>query len=352
MGKILRITMADVGVAAGVSQAAVSLALRNHASIPPATRERIRAAARKIGYHPHAGISSLMAQIRSKRRVKFGARLAGVTNWSGPGESWQFPAWRVQWESARRRATELGWGLEEFSIGQRGLSVPRLASILQARGIEGVIVFPLSTHSILPLPWEKFASVAIGYTLESPLLHRVVTAHFDSVPIALEQLRLRGYRRIGIALDGRLSVRVHRCWLAAFCAFGFEAAGIDPSAIAVLPAIGTKSALRKWVKSFRPEAVLYGGPYPIRRWMEESGLSAPDEIGIAGLADFRPDEGCAHIDEGWHHIGSAAVDNVVGQLSRGERGVPSHAVLSLIRGEWIDGDSVRPAPAAHSVAVK
>jgi len=42
--------MRDVARAAGVHQTTVSLALRNHASIPAATRERIKAAAAELGY--------------------------------------------------------------------------------------------------------------------------------------------------------------------------------------------------------------------------------------------------------------------------------------------------------------
>ena len=342
MGKIIRVTMADVGRAAGVSQTTVSLALRNHASIPSETRERIRHFVRELGYQPHAGISSLMAQIRSKRPVKFRATLAAVADWSDPSGFRKFPTWRSQWQGARQRAQALGYGLEEFWIGRNGLSATRLASILQARGIEGMIVFPLATSEPLPLPWDRFASVAIGYTLEAPLLHRVVTAHFDAVLLALEQLHARGYRRVGLALDERLSQRVHRSWLAAFCAFGFETGKINSSAIGVLPNNRPKSAFVRWVRSFRPDAVLSGGPYPVRQWLKEIGLAAPRDIGIACLADLLPDEGCARINEGWHEVGAAAVDGVVGQLSRGERGLPSHPVLSLIRGHWVEGDSVRP----------
>lgn len=48
MGKILDVTMADVGRAAGGSQTAVSLAMRRDASIPPKTRDRILSVARRL----------------------------------------------------------------------------------------------------------------------------------------------------------------------------------------------------------------------------------------------------------------------------------------------------------------
>lgn len=348
MGKVVHVTMADVGKAAGVSQTAVSLALRNDPSIPSATRERIRVAAHRLGYQPHGAISSLMAQIRSKRPRKYRPTLAALTDWPDLAEFKRYPTWRLQWEGARQRAKELGYSLEEFGMGRNGLSAARIAKVLEARGIEGVIVFPLSNGRALALPWERLASVAIGYTLELPLLHRVVTAHFDSVLMALEQLRVRGYRRIGVVLDEQLNLRVHRSWLAAFCAYGFENGRISPRAIANLPAVGAKAALGRWLRSYQPDAVLCGGAYPIRKWLRELGRSAPESIGIVCLAALLPDEGCACIDEDWLHVGAAAVDGVVGQLSRGERGIPSHPILSVIRGEWIDGDSIRSLPEQNS----
>jgi len=42
-------SLRDIAGAAGVSAATVSLALRNHASIPETTRERIRAVAAEMG---------------------------------------------------------------------------------------------------------------------------------------------------------------------------------------------------------------------------------------------------------------------------------------------------------------
>src|SRR5215212_6454301 len=46
-------TMKDVAIAAGFAPATVSLALRNHHSLPVATRERIWTIARRIGYRPN-----------------------------------------------------------------------------------------------------------------------------------------------------------------------------------------------------------------------------------------------------------------------------------------------------------
>ena len=58
--------MKHVAAAAGVSLAAVSLALRRDRSIPEATRARIEAAAARLGYRPNPLVAALMADLRGR----------------------------------------------------------------------------------------------------------------------------------------------------------------------------------------------------------------------------------------------------------------------------------------------
>ncbi|WP_163507337.1 substrate-binding domain-containing protein [Fodinicola acaciae] len=55
--------MRDVAAAAGVSVAAVSLALSGNPRIPTETRDRIAAVAREMGYRPHAGARALRTEL-------------------------------------------------------------------------------------------------------------------------------------------------------------------------------------------------------------------------------------------------------------------------------------------------
>lgn len=347
MGKILPVTMGDIARCAGVSQTAVSLAFRHDASIPVPTRRRIQETARKLGYRPHAAISTLMAQIRARRPVKFQSVLAAITTWGSRQEREQHLTWKLQWEGAQRRAAELGYSLEEFWVADPAMTTRRLSTILRTRNIDGVIVFPVNRPAPLNLPWDQVAAITVGYTLEAPLLHRVATSHYDAVLIALERLRTRGYRRIGLVLDGQMNDRGHRQWLAAFSAFGVEPGRAASTAIADLPAADPRTRLQRWVAAYQPDAILVGGSYPIRRWLEEFGLLAPEHVGLVRLAHLLPDEGCSCIDESWSLVGAAAVDLLVGQLHRGERGIPASPLVTLLRGTWREGGSVRPEEAGN-----
>src|SRR6516164_7453881 len=62
-----RVTLSDVAAASGVSRATVSFVLRNSPdqSISPATRERVRQAARDLGYVPH-GIARALREGSSR----------------------------------------------------------------------------------------------------------------------------------------------------------------------------------------------------------------------------------------------------------------------------------------------
>lgn len=76
------------------------------------------------------------------------------------------------------RAKELGYLLEPFWLRAPGMAGRRAATVLQARGIESVIVAPLpdGAHT-LDFGWESFAVTAVGHSLEKPELHHVESAH-------------------------------------------------------------------------------------------------------------------------------------------------------------------------------
>lgn len=244
---------------------------------------------------------------------------------------------------ARARAAQLGYALEEFWM-EPGMPQRRLISVLNARNIEGLLIFPLPTPGTLSLPLSRFSVMGIGYTLIAPQVHRVVTAHFDAVLIALGQLQKRGYRRFGLVLDEQLNPRVRRNWQAAFLAYGLQFAQVSSEAILLLPPEGDSAPLARWMRSFRPDAIICGGSHPIRTWLVNLGYSVPEEIGIVRLASLRPEEHCAHIDENWHEVGATAVELLVGQIIHNQCGVPRRPNLTLVSGEWVEGDSLRKRP--------
>ena len=73
-------TMQDVAQAAGVARSTVSLALRGDRSIPPATRDRILAVAKRMGYRANPLVSALMSALHARRTSHKHTVLAYVTS--------------------------------------------------------------------------------------------------------------------------------------------------------------------------------------------------------------------------------------------------------------------------------
>lgn len=340
MGRILAVTMTDVARAAGVCQATVSLALRKHPSIPEATRQRIDETVRRLGYRPHGAISALMAGIRARRPAVQRATLGAVTSWAMRDAA----SGRAEFIGARRRARELGYALEEFRWEGPGTA---LDGQLARQEIEGIVIFPLAAPGSIALAWENYAAAAVGYTLEEPSLHRAATAHYDAVIIALRELRERGYRRVGLVLEAAANELIERKWLAAFSVFQFETAHCDPRSVLLVESAG-RSAFARWCREYRPDSIVCGGAVPVRRWLRELGWRVPGDAALVTLNASPERRALAGVDERPELVGAAAVDLVVEQLHRGERGVPADAREVFITGGWVEGRSVRRRPGANS----
>jgi LacI family transcriptional regulator len=101
------VTQQDVARETGLSQTAVSLALRNRPDIPAATIRRVRAAARRLGYRPDPLISAPMARRQRRRKGSFRAKVAFLTGFVRR-EKWRPSACASgSFDGARRAAANI-----------------------------------------------------------------------------------------------------------------------------------------------------------------------------------------------------------------------------------------------------
>src|ERR1043166_524667 len=129
----------DLARALGVSQGAVSLALRGDLSVSKALRQRTQRLAKRLTYRPNPYVNSLMAQVRSSRRIRAKGVIAVVVD-HYPEEKWRkHESYRVYLNGAAQTAERLGYPLECFFLAASGLSATRIDQILHARGIRGLI---------------------------------------------------------------------------------------------------------------------------------------------------------------------------------------------------------------------
>ena len=319
----------DIAKAAGVSAATVSLALRNHASIPPSTRERIRLLAAEMGYARNPRVAELMNHIRRNRSV--GALAENVALfWSdfSRDQVTEF-SYLVDFEQgARACLQENGYGLECY-YQDPDRRPERLEKMLRAKGIRGLILAPLmqSPAQTLAWKWENFSVMIAGSAHWEPAFNRVSFNHFAEMATIMHQLHAGGHHRIGLVVDSLLDERSQHTIIGGFWA-GLE---LDvPKREAFFEAKSdSRRDFLKWVKTYRPDSIIVAYP-PALDWIEASKPSIP--LVLRMVQDGREYSGHPGILQDFKRLGQVAAEQLIGQLQRNEVGIPHDPLQTSITG--------------------
>lgn len=335
----MKVTMGDVAKLAKLSRATVSLALRERPEIPEATRLRVRQAAKKLGYVPHPLVSALMAT-RRKKRTEFQSTLAFLTAYP-TRDGWRKTSrgYAALYTGAKARAKALGYALEEFWAHEPGVDGARLTSILKARGIHGIILSPLPAENgeLLPLDWSAFSVLAVGYSVRTPGFHRISHDYFHGMSLALQHGRAKGYRKIGLFLDRRVSRVISNLWHAAYLVEQHT----SPGAMEIAPLLANRwddPALISWLKAEQPHALI-----SLDSWRLQEINRVPPTLPLICLNADESPHPLPGIARNFSQIGEAAVDRLVSLLQTNQRGALHRAQTVLIEGEWSHDELLSPA---------
>jgi LacI family transcriptional regulator len=331
-----------------LSVATVSEALRDSPRVTAATRERVQRAARRAGYRPNPLLGAVMSAVRRTRHQHYRGTLALVdTVEENPAQYLLFHRQIVA--GARERAKQLGFQVELFWLGERSpaLNRKRLAQVLRARGITGVVLLPFNTaQDLSSFDFSQLSAVQMDHCLLAPRLHTVLPEHYMSMRAALERLRRSGYRRIGLCLEERKDARLSYKWTAGFESFARN----HPPGATVPPMLSGKLTAEKvqaWFRRHRPD-VIVGHVPAIADWIRALLPKSAPEIGFFNLNLTESPRPCAGFDLGPRRLAAAAIETVVAMLHRQERGVPAYPQTITLEAEWIDGPTLRRTPSSGS----
>lgn len=332
--------MKDIAAAAGVSASTVSRALGMDPQIPDDTRLRVQKIAAKLGYRPDPLLSAFARQRRGKSTGSEITTIAYVTNFPTSDEWRSNPFYAPLFRGASEQALRNGYKLEHFWLRESGMTGEGLSRILYNRGIGALCIAPMpAARGRLRLDWARFSCVTIGYSLLRPDLHRTTPHHFHAILVAARKLWKLGYSRIGFCLYEGTSSRVDDLWLA-----GALLTGRHHPGAALRPFLFNDDTLRDipaWAAAEKIEVIVSDNQHVLRE-LRRQGVRAPGDIDFATLNWVGTEPEIAGIDQRPASIGAAAVDLVIAQLRRGERGVPEIPVTSMVEGVWVDGPSVGP----------
>lgn len=338
-------TIRELAELCGVSSATVSLALRGHPRIPPATRDRILSKAEEVGYRCNPMVSALLSHVRARQSPSF-QEVIGVLSAKDTPLRKRTPYNRVLAQGILDRAAYLGFGIDFFAA-DGSVSGRRLDQVLLSRGIRGLIVDPSCQDVEVPeLDWGRLSCVLMTYRQDDRGMRRVIPDQYHNMEDLLLELERRGYRRIGFYNLKHFEERVHGHWSAAFLRYqiGLPARRKVPIQLSL---DWDSGRFVSWAREARPDAVVCPH-WDSVVWLRKAGLSVPGDIGVAA-PNWNPlHPQVTGIDQNPADIGAAAVDVVVSQLTRNETGKQTKPRLTLIPGQFHEGSTVRPPPASDA----
>jgi len=333
-------TLADIAAKAGVHVTTVSLALRDHPSIPPVTRARIRDVARKFGYQRDPLLDALNFHRARRNQQPRSVNSAFVVH---AGTTRLFSGSHYQplvYAGAKAAAEARGHTLDIFVVGQGHLAPARLNTILNTRGITGVL---LSTFEIdieqLDLDWDQFCAVKIECLHLTPHLDAISNDQLQVARLAMQQLRRLGYRRIGLA-----TAREDQTRLAESFGMGvlIEQASL-PEAECVPPLIFSLAEVPQlprlipaWMQANQIDVI-------ISNWIElfetfaTAGIRLPENVAFACL-DVPPTmPHVAGVVQNHRLVGQRAMEQLAIMTDAYQRGVPEAQTITFIPGYWQNG---------------
>lgn len=337
------VKMADLARHLQLARSTVSMALRHHPEIAAATRERVHAAAAQLGYRPNPLVSALMASLHQSRPAAAGTVLAVIDQHPADADWRTLPLLDLLAAGLAGQAQRLGYSLQSFKLGRGGLSPARLASVLRARGIRGAVLAPVpNAGPSFFRGWEHLAVATMNWSVAEPAMHRAASHYFHNIGLAWDQLAARGFRRIGFVYNRAHSERIGHAYLGGFLSRHHRQAPaqrVEPLLTDAVVEL-TVERLRQWHRRERPDAVIFAeGSFVLPRLREIARV--PAELSLAVLETGSAPPGCAGIDERSALVGASALDLVVNQLHRNERGLPAVPQVVHVPGTWRDGDTVR-----------
>lgn len=339
-----RPTIRDLAKASGFSRSTISAALNNRANISEATREKIHQLAEEMGYRKDAKIDQLMGYLSLQKSSKDLLPMAWLYA-NDDEDEWTRHFWRSPlFDGAKAHAEKNGYRLEPFWLRSEGMTVSRMRTILRTRGIGGIILAPpFDCPEYSEFDFDGFACAELqndpqhlGFNVACPDF----TYNFD---LAWKKVSELGYRRPGFCSIETVSRYQNEIRESRY--FWHQQKLAKKNRISVFSYDQNKAwrdEFLKWIESECPDVLLINSG-SIPSVLKRAGYRIPDDLGLISLNEHAEKSAfaCSGVDQNSLAQGAAAVDIVIGHLSRGEQGAPALPRSIQVKGSWVDKGTVR-----------
>ncbi len=334
-------TCADIATACNLSPSTVSRALNNHPAIPEKTRELVLKTAKKLGWRPNPLASAYMSHLRSTRPSSFKALLGVVVDYPIADGLNEVPSHVMQsFNGFKARAVQFGYGVKMFSLVDPGVTPASFGRSLVDWNIPGLLLTSMSRPNrvLTDIRWDRYALVAIGYSMRSPAVHRVVRNMPMGVKLAIEKAFEMGYERVGIAVSEEYDLRTNHgvlfptSFLKTQLKPGQSIDTVvyresDPNAIDVIA---------KWMKKYRPDIAM--GMFGMEVF-DAVGWKVPQDIARVTFDRSPGFPEHAGLELKYEAMGALAADVLISEIVLNRRGIPDSPVEYTVPCQWVDGSS-------------
>ena len=168
-----------------------------------------------------------------------------------------------------------------------------------------------------------------------------VHPHFyQAMHLGISNLTERGFERVGFCLTDREDIRSNHLYLSYLL---WHQKNI-PESNRIPPLLEDeigRNQLIDWVEAERPDVILSPSSQHCY-WLKAAGFDIPNDISFAALAPgLETDDKIAHVRVDYRKIGATAIDVLKTKLAHEQLGPTDNPAVTLIRGEWNEGSSLR-----------
>ena len=333
------VSMKDISKKVGVSVATVSKALNDHSDIGKDTKQRVRDAAREMGYFPNASARTLKTNKSHNIGVLF-------RDEAGNGFTHDFYA--AVLDSLKRTAEAKGYDISFINSSGSVMDMKYLEHC-RYRGYDGVVLacIDFNDPDVVELATSDIPVVTIDHVFNNrtAIISDNVSGLRDLVTYIYKE---RGHRRIAYIHGADSSVTKNR--LASFYATIEELGGMAPDeyireGVYRKPEVSYNLTLELLGLRVPPTCIIYPDDFSAIGGMnaiQSRGLSIPGDISIAGYDGIRIakvlEPRLTTIEQDTDTIGELAAKKLVQMIERPKSAIPERIV---VEGKLLRGDSVR-----------
>jgi LacI family transcriptional regulator len=251
-------------------------------------------------------------------------------------------------EGAKTRSEDFGFDFDFLEFDLSYYSAERIEQILINRDISGLVLAPLrfSTSNLI-LDWSKFSVASIGFSDHYGKIPSVFYDNFRCMQHILDYLTRRGYKRIGFITDSDNEMRGGHLWNAGF--YEYQNRLIRPNnRIPILRIPKPEPLFDKtdfesthfWYEENKPDVII-AFRSKILDYFLGLGYKVPDDFGYMVLNWSSLTNGCSGYRQCHEEMAKVAVNIVSERLYRNDRGELSKPQITLLRGDFVDGFTVK-----------